>query len=78
MIYDIYSIKDVVAGKFYDLMLFENEELAIRFFKQFASESKFAKDLQLFKVGEFDVKLGEIDNMDPYFVICGGDLHGES
>lgn len=78
MIYKIYCIKDIVAGKFYDLMLFENEELAIRFFNQFASESKFTKDLYLFRVGDFDVKLGRINSIDPEFVISGGDLHGES
>lgn len=78
MIYKIYCIKDIVAGKFYDLMLFDNEELAIRFFSQFVSESKFSKDLYLFRLGEFDVKLGKIDSIDPEFVMSGGDLRVDS
>lgn len=78
MIYKLYCIKDIIAGKFYDIMLFDNEEVAIRFFVNFANESKFSKDLYLFRLGEFDAKLGKINSIDPEFVMSGGDLRVDS
>lgn len=67
---NIYSVKDVVSGDFSSLSTLPNDQLARRNFNVLCNESKFSKDLQLFKLGSFDNETGVIDSNVEF--ICGG------
>lgn len=60
MKYQIYTIKDVLSGSMTDLLLFANDEMAIRYFNGLCQESKIKDDLQLFKLGEYETETGNI------------------
>lgn len=60
MKFEIYSVKDVVSGQFTKLELFNNIDVAKRWYNGLLAESKIAKDLQLYKLGEYNVETGEI------------------
>lgn len=68
MIMNIYSIKDVVSGSFGNLVLQANDQLAIRTFKGICQDSKIAKDLQLFKMGSFNVEEGKIESKVEFLI----------
>lgn len=61
----IFSIKDNVTGNFDDPFFMTNRAEAVRALKagvnsaQETKISKFAADLALYEVGEFDIKTGE-------------------
>ena len=61
MRYEIFSIKDCVAGTFGAFMLFNNTAVAERWFDSICRDSKdVAKDLQLFKLGYTNLETGDI------------------
>lgn len=60
MQYGMYSIKDVVVGNFGQIQLFNNDHAAKRWFLNLCKTTDVAGDLELFKVGVFDVETGEI------------------
>lgn len=62
MNYFLYSIKDTCAGSFNEILIFQNDELAIRYFKNLCAESKIKNDLQLYKLGTYDNITGVITN----------------
>jgi hypothetical protein len=68
----IYAVKDVIIGSMMNPFYMHNDQQAIRSFEQaMKSESeiaKNAKDLQLFKLGEFDDETGEIVSQVEYLV----------
>lgn len=72
MKYGLYSVKDTVAGVFYDINIFQNNEVAIRYFRGLCSESKIKNDLQFYKLGEYDTTTGEIVSCVE-FVLGGAD-----
>lgn len=58
-----YSIKDVKANEFGDLMFARNDEVAKRLFGQILSKNPYlAYDLQLYCIGEFDNENGLFAN----------------
>lgn len=56
----LYSIKDVVADEFGPIYEAVNDGVAIRNFSKILQEVTYPEDFELYKVGEFDVKTGEI------------------
>ena len=61
MIYEVYSIKDVVAGQLSEPRLFINGAVAERWFQtSFVDKSEIATDLQLWRIGTFNSETGEI------------------
>lgn len=60
MEYLLFSVKDVVAGTFNEILLFSNKDLAIRYFDDLCQRSRISKDLQLFQLGTYDNVLGTI------------------
>lgn len=75
MIFNVYSIKDVLSGKMAQLELFNNDQMAKRYFANICSESKIKNDLQLFRVGSFNLDTGEI-KADFEFICGGADFEG--
>lgn len=75
MKYFLFSIKDVLSGNFSDILIFYNVEMAKRYFENLCKESKISKDLQLFCLGEFDIRTGEIQKAVEF--ICGGVDNGK-
>lgn len=72
MKYYLYSVKDSLAGVFFDIQIFQNDEVALRYFRGLCSESKIKQDLQFYKLGEYDTVTGEIvSNVD--FLLGGCD-----
>lgn len=68
MIYEMYAIKDVVAGQISEPRLFVNSGVADRWFQTaFVEKSDIAGDLQLWFIGSFNSESGEIVS-DPQFV----------
>lgn len=55
----VFSVKDVVSGQFSDLKLFNNKDVALRWYNGLLKESQIAKDLQLYQIGIFDVEKGD-------------------
>lgn len=58
--YVCYSVKDVVAGQFSEVKIFVNEDVAKRWYNGLLKESTISADLQLYKVGTFDIITGEL------------------
>lgn len=73
--YYICSIKDNVIGQFSELNMFVNEAQAKRHFNLVCSQSKVKNDLQLYKLGSYDLETGEIVN-DVEFLVNGCDVEG--
>lgn len=55
----IASIRDNVAETYNALVLFETEAAAVRAFNEIQDKPEF-KDLTLWKVGDYDIKTGEV------------------
>lgn len=83
--YGVYSVYDKLSGEFSDLRLFKNDELATRYFKAICKDCKFADELQLYKMCDYNVEKGLFSNelnfnedkscsFQPKF-ICGGVLN---
>lgn len=70
MLYLIFSVKDVLSGRFFDLKLFENVDCAKRWFKDLVEKSPIGKDLQLYQIGTYNNELGTISSAFDY--ICNG------
>lgn len=60
MVYLMFSIKDVLSGNFTEILLFNNKEMAVRYFNGLCAESKIKDDLQLFALGTYNTETGEI------------------
>lgn len=71
MKYKLYCIKDTVVGNYSDPKLFVNEQSAVRYFDGLCAESKIAKDLQLYYLGEFDIFSGELSCVPCEFIKGG-------
>lgn len=77
-IQNLYAIEDIVAGRFFPPFLSDNDQTAIRSFRQIvnhpeASLSPF--DLRLFQLGDFDPNDGQIDLLNaPAHIISGSEL----
>lgn len=56
--YGVYSIYDKLSCEFSDLRLFKNDELAKRYFRSICKDCKFADELQLFKMCDYNVEKG--------------------
>lgn len=69
MNYIVCSIFDKVTGLYGDLKLFTNVSSAIRWFKGFENEKVFT-DLQLFKLGTFNVESGDF-SLEKEFLLNG-------
>ena len=72
---NIYAIKDTTVGSFMNPFYLQNDNTAIREFgnviKYAPTENSVrrnAKDMQLFKLGEFDEETGEIRSEVNYLV----------
>lgn len=64
-----YSIKDVKANEFGDLMFAKNDEVAKRIFGQIVSKNTYlASDLQMYCIGEFDNEEGYFANFPTLIV----------
>lgn len=80
MILNIYSVKDSAVGRYSSTpFMLENDEVAKRTFStaiNSGTQSQVAiyyKDMQLWRLGEFDDKTGEI-NSDVEFICSGVDV----
>lgn len=60
MLFQMYSVKDIVSAQFSNVEMFANEQVAKRWFNNLLKESKIASDLQLYKVGTFNIQSGEV------------------
>lgn len=65
MILEMYTIYDRVGATYSDIKLFNNEALAVRWFKNFKVESKFGADLDLYYLGQYNLNTGEIKSIKP-------------
>lgn len=72
MKYKLFTIKDCLSGAFNEILIFQNIELAKRYFQNLCSESKIKNDLQLFCLGEYDVEKG-ITSTAIDFIMSGSD-----
>lgn len=72
MKYFLFSVKDVLSGNLTTIELFPNKEVAVRWFNGLCQESKIKDDLQLFCLGCYDTKTGEIFS-DVEFIKAGAD-----
>ena len=70
MRYKLYSVKDTVSGNFSDIQIFNNDEVAKRWFFNLCAESKISRDLQLYYLGDYDVQTAIIIPSVEY--IAGG------
>lgn len=75
MIIDIYSVKDVKAGRFLGLNLFPGRPVAIRAFGSAVNSkeggnllSDFPEDAQIYKLGEFNDESGEISYAEEFIM----------
>lgn len=60
MIFKLYAVKDTVSGQFSKMELFNNEQVALRYYNSLLKESKIACDLQFYCLGDYNVETGEI------------------
>lgn len=56
----LFSVKDIVSNQFSNIEMFTNEEVAKRWYNNLLKESKIASDLQLYKVGTFNIESGAV------------------
>ena len=72
MLQPMYAIRDMVV-EFHAPMVGVNDQQMIRDFKVYCSNKAELeqKDLQLYKVGEFDTTTGKIIGHEPEY-LCGG------
>lgn len=61
----MFTIYDRVGATYSDIKLFNNEALAVRWFKNFKNESKFGDDLDLYYLGKYDLSTAEISAIKP-------------
>lgn len=80
---NIYAIKDVIVGELMNPILMHNDEEAKRTFTEAINANnpqsnicKNYKDMQMFKLGEYDTITGEIKS-DVNFLIAGIDVKAE-
>ena len=73
----IVGLRDKVSSRFEGITMAVNEYVAKRDFSFAVNNNKEmlfkAKDLELYKVGEFDVETGQIDYISPMVRLCSGD-----
>lgn len=60
MIFKLYAVKDTVSGQFNRIELFNNEQVALRYYNSLLKESKIACDLQFYCLGDYNIETGEI------------------
>lgn len=70
MIYNMYSIQDVMIG-FNSPFIMKNDEIATREYNNFLENNPNAKDMRLFRIGEFNEETGEIKTIIPQIVQGG-------
>lgn len=77
MKYPVFSLRDKVASSFQSVNLDTNDFVAKRNFAFAVNNSNEllfkAKDLELYKVGEFDTDTGIFEGCSPLIRICSGD-----
>jgi hypothetical protein len=56
----MFSVKDVVSGQFSRIELFNNNEVALRWYNGLLAESKIAKELQLYCLGTYNLETGDV------------------
>lgn len=75
----VYSMRDTVADVYNGLYMFSNDAVACRWFGAvLESDDKivaFKNDMQLFRVGEFNMDTGMLDVENPVLIMKGAD-HG--
>ncbi|QCS36501.1 nonstructural protein [Capybara microvirus Cap3_SP_433] len=75
MMYNLYSIKDVVSGEYGYPMAIMNDNLARRTFFELGSNSKemqdFPNDFELWRVGTFDSQRGTVKEQEKTFLQRG-------
>lgn len=72
MKYELYSVKDVLSGNVGEIVIMPNEAMARRWFAGLCSESKIKNDLQLYRLGTYNVQTAEIVSA-PEFILGGAD-----
>lgn len=74
MKYEMFTIKDIVVGNFGSIVLLPNSAVAERWFDGVCQKDRnVAKDLQLFKLGTYNIETGEIISVTTFVksgVIC--------
>lgn len=71
MVFEVYAIKDTVVGTFGAPFIVPNKETAIRTFKIQNSDKPIYKDLQLYKLGDFNIYTGHLNETDFQFILGG-------
>lgn len=74
----IYSIKDKKSGFNPQLMIFDNDEIAIRYFKVLSQDEKsllfmYEEDFELWCLGSIDFLTGVITSEPNFIYTCYGD-----
>lgn len=74
----IYAIKDSKSGFSSQLMIFPNDQLAIRYFKVLSEDDnsllhKYKEDFSLWCVGSVDLKTGVINSNPNFIYTCYGE-----
>ena len=70
MIFKLYAVKDVLAGNFGKPIMFENDLIAKRWFGIEVLKTDIAKDLELWRLGDFGISTGKIIS-EPEYVMTG-------
>jgi len=69
----LYSIFDKILGEYAAPVMAQNDKVAKRWFKNVVGRSEYdATDFQLFCVGKFDIKTGDIEYC-PGYIMNGAD-----
>lgn len=76
MIYNLYSIQDVMVG-FNAPFVMVNEAVAKREYANWLKTQKNPTDMRLFKVGTFDDSTGTLIGIVPECIVGGGNEDGE-
>lgn len=71
---NIYAVKDTIQGAFMNPFYLQNDQVAMRSFKNTIESEQMntikmnAKDMQLYKLGEFEEETGEIKSEVKFLV----------
>lgn len=69
----VVAFRDRIADSYGDPVVFPNEAVAVRSFRQTCDQSPIGSDLELYRLGSYDRKLGKFVSLEnPSFITSGG------
>ena len=73
MIYELYAIYDRISGMYAAPVPQVNKMCAVRWFNDIVTKDPHGEDFELYYVGSYDSKLGELVGSKPAFICRYGD-----